>query len=254
MAKYVQRILWSCGLAAALMPQHVAEAQADVRAKPAHPAGAITTTQAPPTTGESASQSAPPAAARAPSASPLLEPPPASPLYAAPTELPSERSQELTTQLQAVDDRLFTIERGRREPRIAGPIVMMASGYGVAFVSGLVALASFTSAEDIEHGNYGTYSNHHHWRSYDINDDGVVDHRDERQYRRIARGLSALSLVSLGVGIGGTVLFTNRMQERRREPPELRALRKQRRELLRQLEYGANLTRGGTQLSLKVRF
>ncbi len=180
----------------------------------------------------------------------VLPPPPPGYEYVLAPTVPAEPQEDVSNRLKDVDARLSALRAERRQRSLAGPIAMMASGYGVSLIAGLVALSTFASAEDIQHDDYWGDNR----RDYDINDDGDVDRDDEKIYRRLARGFGVLSLVSLGVGVGGGVLFASRARDRGRSLPEIRSLQQERWELRKQLEYSANPTRGGMQLSLSARF
>ncbi len=124
---------------------------------------------------------------------------------------------------------------------------MMAGGYGSALLFGLVAVASFGSAEAIQDDRRPDPAN-------DWNDDGIITKSDERDARTSARVTTVLAAVGLGVGVGGTVWFSKRMAKRRVSSPELHDLKVQRRQLIRGLRYSVNGGPDSMQLALSGRF
>jgi hypothetical protein len=169
---------------------------------------------------------------------------------------PPASSAELTSELGQVDARMRELKQVRAKQSLTGPIVMMATGFGVALVSGTAALASFAAAEDVEGRRLeGDFERDDERDEFlDVNDDGSVDADDEDQFRRLARFTTALSVVSAGVGIAGTAWFADRMRDRNEYNPELRGLKQRHRQLRRQLNYGAAVAPEGMRLSLRGRF
>jgi hypothetical protein len=186
-------------------------------------------------------------------APPGAEPPPAygygypppsyyDPHYAA-------RRHVLYSELNQVDGRLREIRSER--PSVVGPIAMMASGYGVALFSSVIALGSFVAAEAIEHDDFDDWDD---VDDADINGDDEIDADDERAARNTARVFTGFAALGLGVGIGGTVLFAKRMQERKVHKPEVHDLKMRRKEIRRELKYGANVTPAQAQVTVGGRF
>jgi hypothetical protein len=164
--------------------------------------------------------------------------------------LSAEQRLTISSELGDVESRLAHLEYEQRDGRIAGPIAMVASGYGTALVALGVALVSFASAKDVQRWDAGDdWSDH-----LDSNDDGSIDADDELAFRRIARGFGVLSAIGAGVGIAGSFFLAKRMRVRRMQAPELRGLQRRRYELRRQLEYGANASARGLGVSLSGRF
>jgi hypothetical protein len=182
-----------------------------------------------------------------------LPPPPPGYVYAQvvgapPAPAAAERREQIYGELQRVDGRLRELGAQRHKVGIGGPIALMASGYGVALVSGLVALVSLATAETIEHQDW--WDEDH----ADFNNDGTVNHHDERAARNTARAFTGLAVVGLGMGIGGTVWFSKRMSERRAHGPEIHSLKERRRDLRRELRYGAMIAPDHAELTLRTRF
>jgi len=238
-------------------------------AKAPAPVAAPETTAAPPPAPAPAPE-APPAATPAPAPAPAavapaapypagpgsppeitgpeapLPPPPPGYMYM-PVPPGYERHKARELELERINTRLYALEAERSHYSIAGPIAMMATGYGTALLFGLVAGSSFAGAEAIQHKDA--------WDDdYDFNDDGYITKADERAARRTARVSTVVASIGLGVGVGGTVLFAKRMAKRRVYAPEIRDLKLQRRNLVRSLRYGANVGSGQLQLSLSGRF
>jgi hypothetical protein len=159
-----------------------------------------------------------------------------------------QRRQEIYGELERVDDRLKVLGAERHKVSIAGPIVLMATGYGVALISSFVALASWATAESIEHDDYWDYDH------ADFNNDGRINHHDEHGARNTARVFTGLAAVGLGMGIGGSMWFGKRMSERRRHAPEIHELKERRHDLRRELQYGAMLAPDRAQLTLRTQF
>lgn len=181
-----------------------------------------------------------------PSAAPASAPPTAyAPLPPRLPPVPGNR-----TELDAVNQRLYVLQRERSQYGIGGPIAMTAVGYGGALLFSLVAVTGLATAEAIENNDVDRDD----FEDFDSNDDGRLDERDERDARRVARVAAGFAAVSLGLGIGGTVLLVKRLAKRREHAPEIRDLRERRRELLRSVSYGANLGPSELTLSLSGRF
>jgi hypothetical protein len=156
-----------------------------------------------------------------------------------------ERDQ-LYDQLDRTEMRLEDMER--EPPSLGGSITMMVIGYGTMVVSSMVALAAFSSAEDIQN---------HPWNSdkdalyYDVNDDKKVDQHDEKHFRNVAYGFTAAAGVGLLMGIASTVRFSTRMTERTAWRNERASLKSQRARLRRELDYGVNVTAQQVQLGVQ---
>ena len=182
-----------------------------------------------------------------------LPPPPPGYVYARVADAPplppvAERREQIYGELQRVDGRLRELGAQRHKVSLGGPIAMMAIGYGATLVSSLVALASLGTAEAIEHEDWWDEND------ADFNDDGTINHRDERAARNTARAFAGVAVMSLGLGIGGTVWFSKRMSERRTNAPEIHDLKERRRDLRRELRYGAMIAPDHAQLTLRTQF
>jgi hypothetical protein len=257
----MRKILLGTLLASCLLPL-LAQAQATPAPAPAKPRQV----QAAPAPAP-APVLAPPAPA-APSAAPLPAAPSAAPAVAPPTALPPPppgyvyapapgappvrfdpvRRSEIYGELNQVDGRLRELGHERRKVSLAGPIALMAGGYGLALISSFVALASLATAETIEHRDWGDEED------ADWNDDGAINRRDERGARNAARVFAGLAAVGVGTGIGGSVWFAKRMNERRLHSPEIRDLKERRRDLRRELRYGAMLSPERAELTVATSF
>jgi hypothetical protein len=196
---------------------------------------------------------APEAQAQGITAPTTLPPPPPGYVYAQvvgapPLPAPTERREQIYGELQRVDGRLRELGAERHRVGLGGPIALMAGGYGVALVSGLVALVSLATAETIEHQDWWDEND------ADFNNDGTVNHHDERAARNTARAFTGLAVVGLGMGIGGTVWFSKRMSERRAHSPEIHDLKERRRDLRRELRYGAMIAPDHAELTLRTKF
>ncbi len=175
-----------------------------------------------------------------------LPPPPPGYVYV-PLRSASAPASVAHAELERVNARLYLLARERGQYGLGGPIAMVAAGYGTALLFSLGAAVSLVTAEAIDRGEFSR-------SRHDYNEDGVVNASDEHDARVAARVFSGFAVVGLGVGIGGTVLLTRGVRERRVYAPELRALRLRRRDLLRSLRYRASATSGRLQLGLTGRF
>jgi len=110
--------------------------------------------------------------------------------------------------LDEVDARFLEIRRER--PGIAGPIAVMAGGGGVALVSTYLAFVAWA------------------YPGGGADDSGVS----------VSGAFTALAILGVAVGIGGLAWLVSRSKERSVYAPELRELKLQRRELLRELQLG----------------
>jgi hypothetical protein len=155
-------------------------------------------------------------------------------------------------ELASVDARIASVAAARARHGLGGPIAMTASGCGTALVFSTVALIQWSIANDIEDGRF--YEDGYDRDNYDLNGDGFIDEHDERRARRGARTLGALSILGLGVGVGGSVFLARRMAARRKFSPELDSLRARRGELLHHLQYGGALSRDALRFTLSGRF
>jgi hypothetical protein len=176
-------------------------------------------------------------------------PPPAY-VYPPPVDLAERRA--VLGELANVDARIAGVQAARARYGLGGPITMIATGYGSALIFSIVALVQRNIADDIDQQSF--FDSEYDYDDYDLNNDGVINGEDEDRARRGARTLGVLSLLGVGVGIGGNVLLARRMAARRKFDPELEGLRARRLQLLRHLQYGGALGSGGMQLNLTGRF
>ncbi len=195
-----------------------------------------------------------PAAGAPPAATPLPPPPegyqygPPPPNYPYPYD--PQRQHQLRGELEDVDDRLLELQEERSQVSIGGPIAMTAAGFGTALIAGLISITGFAVAEGIEDDEV--------WQNqdgdWDWDDDGDIDDSDERIARNTGRVFSAISVVGVGVGIAGAVLLSRRLKERKASSPEIRNLKERRRDLRRELRYGASVAPSMAQLSISGQF
>jgi hypothetical protein len=187
-------------------------------------------------------------------AQPYAPPPPPGYAYPRPQD-PAQRAATIT-ELTSVDAQMATVQRERSNHRIGGPIAMMGIGYGLGALFGTIGLIQWSIADDIDHGDFDYYNRNDSSYYYDsdsnldLNNDGVINGKDEHRARRTARIMGGLSLVSTGVGIAGTILLVRKLAKRRESAPELERLRTRKLELLRNLQYGGGLSQNGLQLTL----
>jgi hypothetical protein len=199
-----------------------------------------------------------PPAQPAPAAVPYAAPPPAQvypyppPAYAYPPPVDLAERRAVLGELANVDAQIASVQAARARHGLGGPITMIATGYGSALIFSIVALVQRAIAEDIDHQRF--FDSEYDYEDYDLNNDGVINQADEDRARRGARTLGALSLVALGVGIGGNVFLARRMAARRKFNPELDSLRARRLQLLRHLQYGGMLGANRMELNLSGRF
>ncbi|MDB4973396.1 MAG: hypothetical protein JWN48_1737 [Myxococcaceae bacterium] len=156
------------------------------------------------------------------------------------------RRDQLYAELTRVNLRLETLQDER--PSLGGPITFMVVGYGTALVSSLVALGSFSDAEDIHDGRIHSRD---HERDLDVNNDGVVDSHDEHQLRRTSRVAAGVGGAGLAVGLFSTIGLFRRIAQRRAQNVELRDLREKSNNLRSQLDFGANSWNGRTQFTVQ---
>lgn len=194
-----------------------------------------------------------PAPAPAPYAPPPVQAYPyAQPAYPYPPPVDPAQRHAVLGELANVDAQIASVQAARARHGLGGPIAMMATGYGTALVLSIVSLVQWSIAEDIEHQRF--FDSEYDYDDYDLNDDGVINNEDEDRARRGARTLGMLSIVGIGVGVGGSVFLARRLAARRKFNPELEGLRTRRLQLLRHLQYGGALGANGMQLSLSGRF
>jgi hypothetical protein len=151
-------------------------------------------------------------------------------------------------ELEEVDDRLLELQEERAQVSIGGPIAMTAAGFGTAMVAGLISITGFAVAEGIEDDDWDDDGD------WDWDDDGDIDDSDERMARNTGRVFAGFAVVGVGVGIAGSVLLSKRLAERKRNGPEIKDLKERRRDLRRELRYGANVAPNTAQLSISGRF
>jgi hypothetical protein len=175
---------------------------------------------------------------------------PAYPYYPPPADTAERRA--VLGELANVDAQIASVQAARNRHGLGGPITMMATGFGSSIVFSIVSLVQWSIAEDIQQQTF--FSSEYDYDDYDLNDDGVINGEDEDRARRGARTVGVLSILGLGVGVGGSVFLAKRLAARRKFDPELEGLRARRIQLLRHLQYGGMLGRGGMQLSLSGKF
>jgi hypothetical protein len=249
--------------APAVAPPNPAAQPAQPYPAPAYPAPYPAPGYPQPSYAPAPAPQAPPAAAYVPP--PGYPAPPPGYTYAPVPQVPSPaeaaRRDQLYSELLRVDTRLAEIERARAG--LAGPIAMVGFGYGALLFSSAVALSAYAAAEAVEHGDYyyddeDDHGHHHHNGFHaddlDANDDGYVDHRDERRFRRLAYGFTGVAAFGLTAGIIGTVKLTKRIAERRRQGAERKRLLKERENLRNQLDYGVGVMPHSLQLNVQGHF
>lgn len=214
---------------------------------PAPPAGSAEQVVPASPEGEAPLPYAPPTA---PYAQPLVPQPVPPPGYGQPRLQDPRQLAAISAELAVVDAQLAELQHARAQHGIAGPITMMAAGYGLGGLFGLVGLIQWSSAEEIESGDILAYDGVDYESNYDLNNDGVVDERDEHRARRGARIMGGLSLIGVGVGVAGTILLVRRLAKRRELKPDVERLRGRRLELFRALQYGGGFSQNGLQLTL----
>ena len=208
----------------------------------------------------------PPAPAAASSAQPYpvapgYPPPPPGYAYApipSPLLTPADvaRRDMLHAELMRVEAQLAQVDAKRKG--IGGPIAQTAVGLGGTLVFSAIALSAFAGAEAIQHRNYhhcngyGDYDNC--YDDLDVNDSGVVNHKDELALRRTAYAFTGLAAVGLAVGVSGMIRLARRSAERKAVKAERRGLLEQRNSLRQQLDYGVNLAPGQLQLGVQGKF
>ena len=197
-----------------------------------------------PPTAPQPAQANPPTVLPAPPPGYVYAPAPGAP----PVAFDPQRRQQIYGELERVDNRLKELGAERHKVSITGPIVLMATGYGFALLSSFVALASWATAESIEHDDYWDYDD------ADFNNDGRVNHHDEHAARTTARVFTGLAAVGLATGIGGTMWFSKRLAARRLHAPEIHELKERRHDLRRELQYGAMLAPDRAGLTLRTQF
>jgi hypothetical protein len=159
---------------------------------------------------------------------------------------PPPPASDPVLELSTLDAELARLQEARSRAGIVGPVALTAAGFSTAIGFSALAVASFAIAENIADGAWD--------HDYDLNDDGDVDEQDEDDARRMARISAGVASAGLAAGIGGTVWLARRLSQRNRYNPDIRSLKEQRRQLLYQLRYGANLDSGGAGLQVSGRF
>lgn len=230
-------------------------------AAPAYPAPAYPQPSYAP---QPAPQAPPPAVYVPPSGYPALPPGYTyAPVPQVPTPAEAARRDQLYSELLRVDTRIAELDRTR--VGLGGPIAMMGFGYGALLFSSAVALSAYAAAEAVERGDYyyddedDHYHHHDHDGRYhaddlDANNDGYVDHRDERRYRKLAYGFTGVAAVGLTAGIIGTVRLKKRIAERRQQGAERKRLVNERENLRKQLDYGVGVMPQSLQLNIQGHF
>lgn len=193
-----------------------------------------------------------------PQSAPLPPPPegyqyqyatPHGPAY--PAAYPEHRAA-VQSELNEVDTRLRELSAERKQVSLVAPIALMGAGFGTALVSGVIALTGFAVAEGIENDDW--WDRDYDRDDVDWNDDGRINGSDERAARNTARVFTGFAIVGIGVGIGGSVLLSKRLKERRVNGPEIHDLKERRRDLKRELRYGASVMPDHAALSVSGRF
>jgi hypothetical protein len=158
--------------------------------------------------------------------------------------------RDLKVRISEIETRMEAIDQRRSDGNIAGPIAMLTAGYTTGIAALGVSLAGFAMAEQVEKRDADDEGG----KGLDVNNDGNVDGDDEATFRRVARGMGVASAIGMGIGIAGNVILAKRLKERRQYDPELRELKRQRRDLRRQLDYAVNASPTTMGLALTGRF
>jgi hypothetical protein len=148
------------------------------------------------------------------------------------------RREQLYADLYRLDSRLDELQRSRVS--LGGPIAMMVIGYGGALIGATTALAAFSSAEQIERGDYGYDEGEDN--DLDWTGNGTINHADETRFRKMGRISAGASAAALVFGIWGTARLAKRRALKRERSLEARSLTAQRDNLRRQLDYGASVS------------
>jgi hypothetical protein len=146
-------------------------------------------------------------------------------------------------ELSETEERIDDLRARRNQYPIGGPIAMMAIGYGGALIFGMAALATWASAEAIDRGLDDNDPDYDEFRRSDVD-----------RARVASRIVGGISVLPLALGIAGSVMLTQRLEERRRFGPELRSLALRRRALRRELRYGVNAGPHAAGLTLTASF
>lgn len=169
-------------------------------------------------------------------------PPAEAPPIVAPDE--AQRRIWLAAQLSQVDDQLALLRQERQS--IAGPIVQLGFGYGMALSCAAAAAASFATAND---------------RYYDDDsivvvgdDDHSISREDAHALRTAGYVLTGLSAAGLALGISGTIRLVRHAAANRKLKAERKSLLSQRQSLRQQLDYGASVMPGQVQFGVQGRF
>jgi len=162
---------------------------------------------------------------------------------------PGPRREQLYEELRQTDLRLGELQR--EHIGVGGPITMMVLGYGSTFVSALVALSSYNASDRIRKRDYNLRYDE---RELDINDDGVVNGRDSRKFRKMGRIALGVGAASLFVGVAATARLVSRRAQRRQHAAEIKTLSAQREGLRRQLDFGPVVSGGQLGMGLQGRY
>jgi hypothetical protein len=155
----------------------------------------------------------------------------APPTWSAEAPARAERKRERErAELRHLDDRIATLEGERRRFSLAGPVTLTAlGGVGFAFsLQRLVANKMLANAEEELGSRYATQ-----------------DYRD-----RITMAAGGVVLTGI-VTLSGLVWLQRTLTKRREGGPELKELRRRRRDLMR---YGLSFDAGSRQLQLRAHF
>jgi hypothetical protein len=171
------------------------------------------------------------------------------PASQAPVLADGPRREELYEKLRRADLRLDELQRN--DIGVGGPITMMVLGYGSGFVSGLIALSSYSSANRIQRGDYDL---RYDASELDINDDGTIDGKDSRKFTHMGRVALGVGAASLFVGFVATARLASRREERREQAQEIKKVSAERDALRRQLDVGPALSGGQYGVQLRGRY
>jgi hypothetical protein len=156
---------------------------------------------------------------------------------------------ELYDDLHRTETRLDALED---EPvSLGGPITFMILGYGGTLIASAVALSSYSAAEDIKHARW---SDQNSGFDYDVNNDGRVNHSDERTLRHTAYGFAATTGLCLLVGIASTIRLASRISERKALQSERAELHARRASIRRQLDFGVSPSAQQLAFSVQGRY
>jgi hypothetical protein len=152
--------------------------------------------------------------------------------------VPAASPDDVELELVSIDARLVELEQERAQHSLTGPIVLLATGAGIAFPSLLIAVQAKAAAEASD--------------SFDDFDEFGNESSDDTS--SVARAFGAITVVGAALAVGGGVWLWKRVAARRVHAPEIQQLKARQRVIREGLSFGFGVDPARPSFVLSGRF